>query len=83
MMSMVKHLNAAAGDFSFATLDNLIRSFEGPVMSTAGAMSCGKPTLFKGICATKVGVTRYLDGKWEDTRVGDNAVDIEPFLVTA
>lgn len=83
LMSMVKHLNAAAGDFSFATLDNLIRSFEGPVMSTAGIMGCGKPTLFKGVCATKVGMTRYLDGAWQDVRVGDNAIDIEPFLVTA
>ena len=83
LMSMVKHLNSAAGDYSFATLDGLIRSFEGPVMLTAGTMGCGKPTLFKGVCATKVSMSRYLDGKWEDTRVGDNAIDIEPFLVTA
>jgi branched-chain amino acid transport system substrate-binding protein len=83
LMTMVKHLNAAAGDYSFATVDGLIRGFEGPVMATAGTMICGQPTLFKGVCATKVGMTRYLDGKWEDTRVGDNAIDIQPFLVSA
>ena len=83
LMTMVKHLNAVAGDFSVAAIDDAIRSFEGPVMATAGKMRCGAPPLFKGICAMSAGISRYIDGGWEATREGENAVDISPYVVPA
>lgn len=82
-MTMVKHLNAAAGDYSFATLDAAIRGFKGPVMAAAGPMACGAPPVFKGICAGRSSISRYIDGKWEATREGDNAVDISPYVAPA
>ena len=82
-MTMVKHLNAAAGDYSFATLDAAIRGFTGPVMAAAGPMACGAPPVFKGICAGRSSISRYIDGKWEATREGDNAVDISPYVAPA
>lgn len=78
--TMAKHLNAANGDFSFDTLNNAIRSFTGPAMLQAGALACGTPPVFKGVCSFMVSFHRYLDNAWVETRAGDNSVDITPFL---
>lgn len=83
IVTMVKLLNGAAGDYSMETVDGAIRSFTGPAMLQAGDLACGTPPVFKGVCAFKVSMHRYLDNAWVETRSGDNSVDVTPFLTRA
>lgn len=83
LMTLVKHLNGLDGDFAVASIDQAIRSYEGPVMSAAGPMACGAPPLFKGICTTRASIERYIDGGWEATRAGDDSIDITPYTTPA
>ncbi|MFA9564919.1 MAG: ABC transporter substrate-binding protein [Acidimicrobiales bacterium] len=81
VLSMVRHLNAVDGDYSFDTLTAEIRDFEGPAMLQAGPITCGAPPVFKGVCSTRVSAHRYIDGGWENVRAGDDLIDITPLLI--
>ena len=81
ILTMVRHLNAVDGDYSFDTLTAEIRDFEGPAMLQAGPITCGAPPVFKGVCSTRVSAHRYIDGGWENVRAGDDLIDITPILI--
>lgn len=83
VITMVKHLNGLAGDYSLAAVDGAIRGFTGPAMAVAGPQACGAPPVFKGVCSSRASVQRYLDGAWQDTHSGDNSVDFSPYVAPA
>jgi ABC-type branched-subunit amino acid transport system substrate-binding protein len=79
-MTVMKHLNALDGDFAIDKVNSAIRDFTGPVMSAAGPMKCGGAATFTGICGMRTSIERYIDGEWEATRAGDNAVDFSALM---
>lgn len=83
MVTLAKHMNALDGDYSLEAIDNAIRSFEGPAMIYAGPQRCGASPVFLGVCSSRVGVHRYLNGEWQPIAEGDNAVDISAGLFIA
>ncbi|MDH3754024.1 MAG: ABC transporter substrate-binding protein [Acidimicrobiia bacterium] len=81
VMSMVRHLNAVDGDWTFDRMNSEIRGFEGPAMLQAGPLDCGAPPVFTGVCSTRVSAHRYIDESWDDVRAGDNLIDISPIIM--
>jgi len=81
VMTMAKLLNGLDGDYSYDAVQGALRSFEGPMMLQAGPIKCiDENPVFGGICASRVGIHRFLDGEWMEIAAGDNAIDIGPFL---
>jgi len=80
MMTLAKHLNSVGDDLSVGTIDAQIRGFEGPAMMHAGPQACGASAVFQAICASRVGIHRYLNGEWIAIAEGDSSVDISPGL---
>ena len=80
VMIMAKILNSLDGDYSFDAVQGALRGFTGPAMNQAGDVACGNNPIFQGICVNRVGMHRYLNGEWEATAEGDNAIDISPVL---
>jgi branched-chain amino acid transport system substrate-binding protein len=81
ILTMVRHLNEVDGDYSFETLTNQIRDFDGPAMLQAGPIDCGAPPIFKGVCSTRVSAHRYIDGGWDNVRAGEDLIDISPIVI--
>jgi len=81
VMTIAKILNSLDGDYSYDAVQGALRGFEGPMMLQAGPIQCiDENPVFGGICASQVGIHRFLDGEWQEIASGDNAIDINPFL---
>ena len=80
VMIISKILNSLDGDYSFDAVNGALKGFTGPAMNQAGPIECGQSPIFQAICASRVGIHRFLDGRWTAIAEGDNAVDISPVL---
>ncbi|MEM7140990.1 MAG: ABC transporter substrate-binding protein [Actinomycetota bacterium] len=76
ILAIVRALNAAEGDYSWATVDRELRDWAGPHMMQVGSLECGQSATFRSVCADQVGIWQFLDGVWLDSTV----VDISPIL---
>jgi hypothetical protein len=67
----------ASPDALFAAL----RSFRGPMMLQVGPIQCGAVTVvgveFPALCASQMGIIRYVDGAWESIADGLNGRPID------
>lgn len=76
---LVNELGAsnASPDALFAAL----RSFRGPMMLQVGPIDCGAVTVvgveFPALCASQMGIIRYVDGAWESIADGLNGRPID------
>jgi branched-chain amino acid transport system substrate-binding protein len=65
-----------------AALEAAITAFTGPMMFQAGPIACGKTTVvgvtLPAVCASRMGIQRYIDGTWTPISDGNNgkAIDI-------
>ena len=82
ILTITKFMNELGPDnLDYASLNDKVRNFAGPMMLQVGPLACGKNT-YAGIpfpvpCASEVGFQQYKDGEWISTADGLNGKPID------
>ncbi len=80
VLTLAKFLNAigpdsVTGDAIKAQVD----AFSGPMMMTAGAMTCGEVSpIFPSLCGAEMGIQQYVGGEWVSVADALNGKPINP-----
>ena len=79
-MTIAKFLNAIGPDnVSGDAIKAQIDSFTGPMMMTAGPMTCGEVSpIFPTLCGAEMGIEQYVDGEWMSIADALNGKPINP-----
>jgi len=80
LLTAVKFMNEIGVDnLSYETLNDAIRSFEGPMIMQVGPIACGLAP-FVASCGHQMGIQQYVDGGFVSVRDGlnDDPIDVTP-----
>jgi len=80
LLTAVQFMNTIGVDnLSYETLNEAIRTFEGPMIMQVGPIACGLPP-FVASCGHQMGIQQYVDGAFVSIRDGNNEdpVDVTP-----
>jgi branched-chain amino acid transport system substrate-binding protein len=81
VLTAVKFVNEiGADDLTSAAIRTKAKTFEGPMMITAGPIKCGYSGLFASLCGERTSIEQYKDGKWIPSAMGRKAIDVTPVL---
>ena len=80
VLTLAKFLNAIGPDnVTSDAIKAQMSAFTGPMMMTAGTMTCGKVSpIFPALCGAEMGIQQYVNGTWESVADALNGKPINP-----